>query len=221
MIKELLQDLMSTAFGVWTPNDGCAGDEITAAEDRLGISLPDALRDYYAVAGRNPELMGTGGHERTLRLSAPRHLTLEKGQLVFCGENQWPAQWSVRPDDARWPDPRVHGRPEPGKKWYSEARRLSAFLINVAGIQAVMALPHQSACRLREDQLEAVEPLLGYIGSREMQQGGHWLGFVNRSTRIVAHYSYNTSTLRIGAVDASALQSLRELSGLPLKECWK
>lgn len=217
VIKELLQDLISTTFGAWTPNDGCPGDEITAAEDRLGISLPDALRDYYGAAGRHPELMGMGGHEHTFQLSTPGHLGLEDGQLVFLGENQWPAQWSVRPDDVDWPDPRVHGRAELGKKWYSEARRLSAFLINVAGMQAVRALPHQAMCRLREDQLKVVEPLLDYIGSREMQQGGDWLGFIDRSSRIVAHYSYITDTLRIGAVDPSALESLRERSGLPLR----
>ncbi|OPG06780.1 hypothetical protein B1R27_16085 [Streptomyces sp. GKU 895] len=217
MIKGLLQDLMSTTFGAWTPQDGCPDDEITAAEDRLGISLPDALRDYYATAGRHPELMGTGGHEHTFRLSAPRHLSLEGGQLVFCGENQWPAQWSVRPDDVGWPDPRVHGRAAPGKKWYSEARRLSAFLINVASRQAVGVLPCQATCRLREDQLQVVEPLLGYIGSRELHQGGHWLSFIDRSSRTVAHYSYHSSTLRVGAVSPSALESLREHSGLPLK----
>ncbi|MEU1184923.1 SMI1/KNR4 family protein [Streptomyces sp. NPDC005820] len=216
MIKEGLQDLMSAMFGAWAPIDGCADDEITAAEDRLGISLPDALRDYCTVAGRHPELMGMDGREHTLRLSAPRDLSLADGQLVFCGENQGPAAWSVRPADAGWPDPRVHGRAEPGGKWYSEARRLSAFLINVAGRQAVWAAPYQAACRLREDQLVAVEPLLGFIGSREMQKGGHWLSFVDRSSRVVAHYSYITSTLRIGAVVPGALESLRECSGLPL-----
>jgi hypothetical protein len=218
VIKELLQDLMSTAFGAWTPNGGCDDDEITAAENRLGISLPDALRDYYAAAGRHPELMGRGGHEHTFRLSAPEHLSIEDGHLVFCGENQWPPQWSVRADDVGWPDPRVHGRAEPGEKWYSEARRLSAFLINVAGRQAVRALPYQATCRLREDQLEAVEPLLGYLGSRAMHRGGHWLGFIDRSSRIVAHYSLTTSTLRIGAVAPHALESLRERSGLPLRD---
>ena len=217
VIKELLQDLMQTAFGAWTPDDGCAGGEITAAEDRLGISLPGALRDYYAAAGRHPELMGMGGHERTFRLSTPSHLSLEDGLLVFLGENQWPAQWGVRPDDVDWSDPRVHGRAEPGKKWYSEARRLSAFLINVAGVQAVRALPHQATCRLRQDQLKAVEPQLEYIGSREMQQGGDWLSFIDRSSRVVAHYSYITNTVRIGAVDPGALESLRERSGLPLR----
>ena len=217
VIKELLQDLMSATFGAWTPDDGCAGDEIAAAEDRLGISLPDALCDYYVAAGRHPELMGMGGHEYTFRLSAPRDLSLEDGHLVFSGENRWAAQWSVRPDDVGWPDPRVHGRAEPGKEWYSAARRLSGFLINVAGMQAVRALPYQATCRLREDQLGVVEPLLGYLGSRKMQQGGDWLSFADGSSRVVAHYSYNTSILRVGAVGPDALESLRERSGLPLR----
>jgi len=217
MIKELLQELMSTAFGIWTPNDGCTDAEVTAAGDRLGISLPDALRDYYAAAGRHPELMGMSGHEYTFRVSAPEHLSVEDGQLAFCGENRWPAQWSVRPDDANWPDPRVHGRTKPGGKWYSESRRLSSFLINVAGRQAVRSLPHQATCRIRAQQLGVIESVLGYVGSREMQKGGDWLSFIDQSRRILASYSYNTDTLRVAAVDHTALESLHERSGLPLK----
>ncbi|MFF5964754.1 hypothetical protein ACFY64_13630 [Streptomyces collinus] len=217
MIKELLQELMSTAFGGCNPNDGCTDAEVTAVGDRLGISLPDALRDYYAAAGRHPELMGMNGHEHTLRVMVPEHLGVEDGHLVFCGENRWPAQWGVRPDDAGWPDPRVYGRSEPGGKWYSESRRLSSFLINVAGRQAVRSLPYQATCRIREQQLGVVESLLSYVGSREMQKGGDWLSFVDPSRRILASYSYNTDALRVAAVDHTALESLHERSGLPLE----
>ncbi|MEU0412885.1 SMI1/KNR4 family protein [Streptomyces griseorubiginosus] len=216
MIKELLQELVSTAFGDWTANDGCTEAEVAAVEDHLGISLPDALRDFYAAAGRHPELMGMNGQEHTLRVMVPEHLRVEDGHLVFCGENRWPAQWSVRPDDVGWPDPRVHGRSEPGGKWYSESRRLSSFLVNVAGRQAVRALPHQATCRIREQRLGGVESLLSYVGSREMQKGGDWLSFVDPSRRVLASYSYNTGTLRVAAVDPTALESLQERSGLAL-----
>ncbi len=208
---------MSTAFGSWTPNDGCPDAEVTAAEDRLGICLPDAMRDYYAAAGRHAELMGMSAHEHTLRVSAPEHLSVEDGHLVFCGEKRGLAQWSVRPDDVNWPDPRVHGRSEPGRKWYSESRRLSSFLTNVAGRQALWSFPHQATCRIREQQLDVIESLLGYLGSHEMQKGGHWLSFIDPTRRVLASYSYNTDTLRVAAADPTALESLRERSGLPLK----
>ncbi|MET8980121.1 hypothetical protein ABZX85_31410 [Streptomyces sp. NPDC004539] len=166
MIKELLQQLMPTAFGGWTPDDGYADAEVTAVGDRLGTSLPDALLDYYAAAGRHPELMGMSGHEHTLRVTVPEHLGVEDGHLVFCGENRRPAQWSVRSDDADWPDPRVHGRSEPGGKWYSESRRPSSF--------------------------------------------------VDPSRRVLASHSHNTGTLRVAALEHTALESPRERSGLPL-----
>ncbi|MFF7389495.1 SMI1/KNR4 family protein [Streptomyces scabiei] len=217
MIKELLQELLSTAFGNWTPNDGCTDAEVTAAEDRLGIRLPDAMRDYYAAAGRHPELMGMSGHEHTLRVSAPEHLSIEDGHLVFCGENRELTQWSVRPDDVNWPDPRVHGRSEPGGKWFSESRKMSSFLVNVAARQALRSFPHQATCRIHQQQLGVVESLLGYLGSHEMQKGGHWLSFIDPTRRVLASYSYNTDTLRVAAVDATALESLHERSGLPLR----
>ncbi|MBG0831823.1 SMI1/KNR4 family protein [Planomonospora sp. ID67723] len=217
MIEELLQDVMATAYGEWTPENGCTGTEIAAAEDRLGIGLPDALRAYYAVAGLHAEMMGADGHQHTLRMSAPERLVVEGGWLIFCGENQWPAQWSTHPDDDDRPDPRVHGRTGPGEKWFSESRSLSAFLINVACRQAVMSLPYQATCRLRKGQLETVESLLGYVGSREACRGGDWLSFLDRPTRTLASYSFITSTVRVGATAPDALASFQERSGLRLK----
>ncbi|MBG0824127.1 hypothetical protein HS048_25805 [Planomonospora sp. ID91781] len=216
MIEELLQDLMSTAYGTWRPEDGCPRAEIAAAEDRLGFALPDALRGYYAAAGRHPELMGTGGREYTLRVSAPGRLDVEAGALLFCGENRWPAQWSVSTDDHGWPDPRVQGRSGPGERWYSRFRRLSAFLINVACRQAVRSLPHQASVRLRKGDLGTVESLLGYVGSRDVCKGGDWLSFADRSSRVLADYCHITSTLRVGTAAPGALDSFRERSGLRL-----
>ncbi|MBG0817134.1 SMI1/KNR4 family protein [Planomonospora sp. ID82291] len=216
MIEVVLQDLVSTAYGACTPEDGCPRAEIEAAEERLGFALPDALRDYYAVAGRHPELTGTAGREHTLWLSAPGRLDVEAGSLIFCGENRWPAQWSVSPGDHGWPDPRVLGRSGPGERWYSEFRRLSAFLVNLACRQAVRSLPHQAACRLRKGDLEVVEALLGYVGSRDVCKGGGWLSFADRSDRVLADYCRNTSTLRVGTAVPGALDSFRERSGLRL-----
>ncbi|GIH96020.1 SMI1/KNR4 family protein [Planobispora siamensis] len=217
MIGELLRDVMTTAYGGWTPENGCTAAEIATAEERLGTGLPQALRDYYTAAGRHAELMGAGGHEHTFRMHAPGHLTADDGWLVFCGENRWSAQWSIRPDDVDWSDPRVHGRAEPGQKWHSAFRRLSAFLINVACVQTVRSLPYQATCRLRKGQLETVESLIGYVGSREACRGGDWLSFIDRPARILASYSYVTSTVHVGAVTPDALASLRERSGLPVK----
>ncbi|MER6556516.1 hypothetical protein ABT300_01930 [Streptomyces sp. NPDC001027] len=217
MIKESLQELMSTAFGAWTPKDGCTDAEVTTAVDRLGISLPDALHDYYAAAGRHPQLMGMSSQQHTFWVSGPEDLNVEDGHLVFSGYHRGTAQLSVRPDDFGWPDPRVRGRREPGGTWYSESRRLSSFLINVAGMQAVESLPHQATCRIRERQLGIIESVLGYLGSRDMQKGGHWLSFIDPSMRIVASYSYLTETLRVAAVDPTALETLHERSGWPLE----
>ncbi|PWG07632.1 hypothetical protein DF268_42060 [Streptomyces sp. V2] len=216
MIEEPLHELISTAFGNWTPSDGCPDAELSAAAHHLGITLPDPLRDYYVVAGRHPELMGLRGTPHTLRVNAPDQLRVEDGHFILCVENLGSAQWSLRPDDPVPSDPRVHGRSEPHGKWFSESRRLSAFLINLAGIQAVRSLPHQATCRVREQQLGVVESVLSHVGSPALQKGGHRLTFLDPSTRIVANYSYNTATLRVAAVDPTALDSLRERSGLPL-----
>ncbi|WP_449062793.1 hypothetical protein [Planomonospora algeriensis] len=80
---------------------------------------------------------------------------------------------------------------------------------------AVAAAP--GAGRLRKGELETVESLLGYVGCRDLCKGGDWLGFTDRSSRVLADYCHLTSTLRVGTASPDALGSFRERSGLRLK----
>jgi hypothetical protein len=57
--------------------------ELAEAEQRLGMRLPAALRDYYLVAGRETQF-NTCCH----RLLPPSKWFVEKKRLVFMEENQ-------------------------------------------------------------------------------------------------------------------------------------
>jgi hypothetical protein len=72
---------------------GCGDQELTAAEHRLGLTLPAALREGYALLGRRDDL--TSNQDVLLR---PDQLYFdETGRaLIFRVENQSVAHWGIR-----------------------------------------------------------------------------------------------------------------------------
>jgi hypothetical protein len=84
------------------PDDGCPADALDAAERRLGLRLPVALREAYALLGRREDLTS-----RQDRLYAPDELKLDAtgSVLVYRIENQNCAQWGIPIADLHQPDP--------------------------------------------------------------------------------------------------------------------
>ncbi|MFD0903497.1 hypothetical protein [Actinomadura sediminis] len=72
------------------PGDGTPGPDLDAAEDALGVRLPAALREAYALFGRRPDL-----HANLHGLLAPEDFYLHAGGVVFREENQGVATWGV------------------------------------------------------------------------------------------------------------------------------
>ncbi|MGW1255754.1 SMI1/KNR4 family protein [Streptomyces sp. NPDC002513] len=75
------------------PEDGCAADELMAAESVLGFELPAALREGYALLGRRDDLT-----RQQDPLVPPAGLYVDDalgGVLVFRRENQDCAAWAI------------------------------------------------------------------------------------------------------------------------------
>lgn len=85
-------------------DDGCGEAELAAAEDRLGLRLPAALREAYGLFGRRADL--TSNQDELL---SPDELDVdEAGEvLVFRVENQACASWGVPLADVDAADPPV------------------------------------------------------------------------------------------------------------------
>ncbi|SER39918.1 hypothetical protein SAMN05216188_11115 [Lentzea xinjiangensis] len=86
------------------PQDGWTRRELAEAEDRLGVRVPEALKEALSLFGKRPDL--TSNQDRLL---TPAELRLDRDAggrevLVFRDENQWVASWgSTTADD----DPEV------------------------------------------------------------------------------------------------------------------
>ncbi|MFD7830939.1 SMI1/KNR4 family protein [Kitasatospora sp. NPDC059803] len=87
------------------PDDGFTDAELDAAEGRLGLRLPAALREAYRLFGRREDL--TGNHNRLL---APEELFVLEGALVYQEENQACVHWGVLLADLDQDDPPTVGR---------------------------------------------------------------------------------------------------------------
>jgi hypothetical protein len=77
----------------WTepiePQDGWSRRELAEAEDRLGVSLPEALKEALALFGKRPEV--TSNHDRLL---APAELRLD-GEVLIFRSDQWIEAWGT------------------------------------------------------------------------------------------------------------------------------
>jgi hypothetical protein len=80
--------------------DGCEEADIRNAEQRLGITLPQALRDGYRLCGRREyHLYDPGGYvTHPDRLLRPEELRLdaERAALVYRFNSEHPVEWAAR-----------------------------------------------------------------------------------------------------------------------------
>lgn len=106
---------------------------IAAAENRLGVKVPAALRDYYLVAGREKRL-----NQCLNRLLAPSKWWIDKGRLVFMEENQTVAWWAVSTRNRKSDDPAVYqGWNDEPIAWSLEHSSCSIFLAVMLHYHAV------------------------------------------------------------------------------------
>ena len=99
----LLKDFIAEWHGPLKRGDGYPASELNAAEKRLGLKLPVALREWYQLAGKREDVYAAQNY-----LVIPDELEIEEGLLEFYCENQGVVHWGVKPDDLRLPDPPVY-----------------------------------------------------------------------------------------------------------------
>lgn len=107
--------------------------QLTAVEKRLGVRIPNSLRDYLMVAGRE-----RGFNRCHNRLLPPADWFIDKGKLVFMEENQRVVFWGVSSRNLTSADPAVYqGVNNETISWYREHPKCSVFLAVMLHYQAV------------------------------------------------------------------------------------
>jgi hypothetical protein len=108
------------------PRDGLDEGRLTIAEERLGVHVPTALRDYYLVAGR--ERRFNRAHSRLL---SPDDWFIDRRRVAFMAENQGVAFWGVQATAEPADDPPVFQSVEGDTNywWHRVHDQCSAFLL--------------------------------------------------------------------------------------------
>ncbi|MFE2929525.1 SMI1/KNR4 family protein [Streptomyces sp. NPDC059278] len=123
-----------------TEADGYAPADLDAAQARLGLPLPTALREAYQLLGRRPDL--TDNQDSLL---APKDLYLDadRGVLVFRVENQSCAYWGIRVTDLDQADPPVVVRADlvrpTADDWAAWLGRVSVAFVEIVLSEALCA----------------------------------------------------------------------------------
>lgn len=111
-------------------SDGYEAAELDAAEERLGLKLPAALREAYTLFGRRDDL--TRNQDELL---TPSELHVYEDALVYQAENQGAARWGILLSDLGNDDPATVMRPDLADKsqehWEPWTDRLSVALIDL------------------------------------------------------------------------------------------
>jgi hypothetical protein len=128
--RSVVEPLFGRPF---TVEDGYSEAEIEAAQSRTGYELPEALQDFYAVAGRFEPVL-----ESHNRFYSPGNFSRKDDKLVFCEENQVVVYWGYNQDEGWRTDPPVYqGVNNDEIEWYVEASRISELLVGMIYWQAL------------------------------------------------------------------------------------
>ncbi|MFJ8230787.1 SMI1/KNR4 family protein [Streptomyces sp. NPDC094448] len=140
-------------------DDGCGAGEIAAAEERLGLRLPAALKEAYALLGRRPDL--TDNHDALRPLAELEVEADERGAvLVFRDENQGVCRWGIPvtdPADPERDDPPVVVRldlaDKSDERWEPWLARVSHCFVEIVLAESVHE-PEELTAMLDDDEGE-------------------------------------------------------------------
>ncbi|MFE6665979.1 SMI1/KNR4 family protein [Streptomyces sp. NPDC057697] len=120
--------------------DGHTPAELDAAQARLGLPLPAALRDAHQLLGRRPDLTD---NQDTLLAPRDLYLDADRGVLVFRVENQSCAYWGIRVADLDQEDPPVVVRADlvhpTADDWVPWLGRVSVAFVEIVLSEALCA----------------------------------------------------------------------------------
>jgi hypothetical protein len=153
---------------------GIPGSVLDAAEHRLRVRLPTALREWYERYGR---LDGVWSLQD--RLMAPEALRVERGLLGFCVENQGVVSWGIRSSDLAADDPPVVLHQDDRRaELFEEADSTSTFALLFAAMNAKWsdAVKYHANGELTEGALAAIERALPRLPFSDT----HWPCFPSR-----------------------------------------
>ncbi len=125
--------LVTRLINTWWPplheEDAVSGIVLTHVEQHIQLVLPQALSEWYLLAGNRQDFIGNQDY-----LVPVDELTVVDDVLIFCIENQAVVRWGVRRRDSYVADPPVFVETytdEGQHAWIPHSSSVSAFLLDM------------------------------------------------------------------------------------------
>jgi hypothetical protein len=213
-IVELLETIVTTAFP--GAQLGIPSEQIVAAEARLGLVLPQPLKDFLGVAGGSRDLMSAD-----YIFLPPEQLRVDGDHLIFCEQRQGLEDFGMAlaaiGSLAEASNPPVDVRPKGKSVWLlGEEGRLSAFLLGMTAWQVALMLPEKARCALPRGELKKLLEFFAPVGAPKVRVGSSRFGLVDRQRSIVAAYCHTDEMLYVGTPHEDVLEALAEQAELDL-----
>jgi hypothetical protein len=128
-----LRDFIAHWYTPITVGDGVRADELAAIEQRNGITMPQALREWYQIAGKRRELTSGQNEFRTPDTFGTR---IDGEYVILYVENQDVCRWGIRLRDLALEDPPVFLSDDVQGTWILETTTLSEFIFQVVVFEA-------------------------------------------------------------------------------------
>ena len=128
-----LRDFIAHWYTPIRAADGVTGDELAASEQRNGVTMPQALREWYQMAGTRRELTSGQNEFRTPNTFGTR---VDGEYVVLYVENQDVCRWGIRRQDLVLEDPPVFLSDDVQDVWILETTTLSEFIFQVVVFEA-------------------------------------------------------------------------------------
>jgi hypothetical protein len=140
--KEFYRNIYCTFGFPLTARAGVPSAVLGAAEKRMRIKLPAALRDFYLVAGKERRF-----NTSLNRVLSPNDWFVNQHRLAFMEENQAVVYWGVLIGNRSALDPACfQGINDEPITWRLDCRRLSVWIAVMLHYQAVMG-GYRFCCR--------------------------------------------------------------------------
>ncbi|MFI1227576.1 MULTISPECIES: SMI1/KNR4 family protein [unclassified Streptomyces] len=139
-VWDFVQGFATHWVGGLEEGDGWADADLVAAEERLGLRLPAAMREAYLLFGRRRDL--TSQHDQLLD---PAELYVDDAAeaLVFRHENQGAASWGILLKHLQEDDPAVFVRldlaDKSAERWEAWLERLSLCFVEIVLSESLQA----------------------------------------------------------------------------------
>ena len=153
------REFVAEFAAAWTrplaPGDGCSEDVLRAAEDRLGVRIPAALRAAYLLFGGRRDLTACQDP-----LLPPDRLRMDHAAqvIVFRSENQRCAEWGVAATGWNAEDPPVYVRQLPGgRPWEPFLGRMSLACAEMVLTEVLLGSKFMDMCDLPGELIGAAE----------------------------------------------------------------